>query len=70
MPVAEPFTGHIVADHALVALGETSIHDAHHGSTRPDKPRRAPRAKTATEKQFLALGEVAEAFLLGAAAAG
>ena len=59
-----------MADHALVAPGETSIHDAHHGSTRPDKPRRAPRAKTATEKQFLALGEVAEAFLLGAAAAG
>jgi hypothetical protein len=68
--VAEPSTGHIVADHALVAPGETSIHDAHYGSTRPDKPRRAPRAKTATEKQFLALGEVAEAFLLGAAAAG
>jgi transposase len=68
--VAEPSTGHIVADHALVAPGETSIHDAHYGSTRPDKPRRAPRAKTATEKQFLALGDIAEAFLLGAAAAG
>ena len=37
---------------------------------RPDKPRRAPRPRTAQEKQFLALGEVAEAFLTGAAAAG
>jgi hypothetical protein len=36
--VAEPFTGEIVADHALVAPGETSIDDAHYGSTRPDKP--------------------------------
>ena len=39
-------------------------------SSRPDTPRRAPRAKTATEQQFLALGEVAEQFLVGAAAAG
>jgi transposase len=68
--VAEPFTGEIVADHALVAPGETSIDDAHYGSTRPDKPRRAPRPRTPTEKEFLALGEVAEAFLVGAAAAG
>ena len=65
----QPSTSHIVAEHALVAPGETSIHDAHYGSTRPDKPRRAPRAKTATEKRFLALGEVAEAFVLGAATA-
>jgi transposase len=68
--VLEPFTGEIVAEHALVAPGETSIVDAHYGSSRPDKPRRAPRAKTVTEKRFLALGEVAEQFLLGAAAAG
>ncbi|HET9655785.1 MAG TPA: IS21 family transposase [Kineosporiaceae bacterium] len=68
--VLEPFTGEVVAEHALVAPGEVSIVDAHYGSTRPDKPRRAPRAKTAAEKQFLALGEVAEAFLTGAAAAG
>jgi hypothetical protein len=68
--VLEPFTGEIVADHALVAPGETSIVDGHYGSSRPDKPRRAPRAKTAEEKRFLALGEVAVAFLTGAAAAG
>ena len=40
------------------------------GSARPDKPRRAPRARTAAEKQFLAPGEPATAFLAGAAAAG
>jgi hypothetical protein len=68
--VLEPFTGEIIADHALVAPGEVSIVDDHYGSTRADKPCRAPRAKTATEKQFLALGEVAAAFLTGAAAAG
>src|SRR5918911_740529 len=59
----EPFTGEIVAEHALVAPGETSVVDAHYGSARPDKPHRAPRAKTAQEKRFLALGEVAAAFL-------
>ena len=68
--VLEPFTGEIVAGHALVAPGETSIVDEHYGSSRPDKPRRAPRAKTAEEKRFLALGEVAVTFLTGAAAAG
>ena len=66
----EPGTGQIVAEHAVLAPGETSILDAHYGSARPDKPARAPRAKTTTEKQFLALGEIATAFLTGAAAAG
>jgi hypothetical protein len=68
--VVESFTGEVVAEHALVAPGEVSIVDEHYGSTRPDKPRRAPRAKIATEKRFLALGEVADRFLTGAAAAG
>jgi len=68
--VVEPLTGELVADHALVAPGETSILDEHYGSSRPDKPRRAARPKTAAEKQFLALGPVAHAFLTGAAAAG
>ena len=54
--VLEPFTGEIVADHALVAPGETSIVDEHYGGSRPDKPRPAPRAKTAEEKRFLAPG--------------
>jgi transposase len=66
----EPFTGEIVAEHPLVAPGETSIVDEHYGAVRPDKPRRAPRPKTVVEQQFLALGEIAERFLAGAAAAG
>jgi hypothetical protein len=70
LSVLESFTGEVVAEHALVAPGEVSIVDEHYGSARPDKPRRAPRARTATEKRFLALGEVAERFLTGAAAAG
>jgi len=68
--ILEPFTGQIAAEHQLVAPGEVSIADEHYGSARPDKPRRAPRARTAAEKQFLALGEPAAAFLAGAAAAG
>ena len=59
-----------LAEHALVAPGETSIVDDHYGRPAPDKPRRAPRPRTAAEKAFLALGPVAEAFLTGAAAAG
>ncbi len=60
----------IVADHAVVAPGEASIVDEHYGGTRPDRPRRAPRARTEAEKAFLALGPVAETFIKGAAAAG
>jgi transposase len=70
LQVLESFTGEVLAEHALIAPGETSIRDEHYGSARPDTPRRAPRAKTQTERDFLALGEVAERFLLGAAAAG
>jgi hypothetical protein len=68
--VLEPFTGEVAAEHQLVAPGETSIADEHYGSARPDKPRRAPRPRTDAEKQFLALGPAAAAFLAGAAAAG
>jgi transposase len=68
--VLEPFTGEIAAEHRLVAPGEVSIADEHYGSSRPERPRRAPRARTAAEKQFLALGDPAAAFLAGAAAAG
>jgi len=68
--VLEPFTGKVVAEHALVGPGKTSIIDEHYGNARPDKPRRAPRAKTSQEKRFLGLGEVAAAFLTEAAAAG
>lgn len=68
--VLEPFTGELAAEHTLVAPGEVSVIDEHYGSARPDRPRRAPRARTADEKQFLALGDAAAAFLTGAAAAG
>jgi len=68
--VLETFTGEVVADHGLVAPGETSILDEHYGFSRPDTPARAPRPRNETERQFLALGPVAEQFLVGAAAAG
>jgi hypothetical protein len=68
--VVEPVTGEVLAEHRLVAPGETSIVDDHYGGPRPDRPHRAPRPRTPVEKDFLALGEVAEAFLVGAAAAG
>jgi len=61
--------GEIVASHAIVAPGETSIKDAHYGGPRP-APRRAVRPKTVSEKAFCALGPAAEAFIKGAAASG
>lgn len=68
--VVEPVTGEIHAEHRLVAPGETSILDEHYGGPRPDTPRRAARPRTRAEKEFLALGPMAEQFLTGAAAAG
>ena len=67
--VIEPVTGEIHAEHGLVAPGETSIDDAHYDRPRP-APSRGARPKTAVEREFLALGPVAEQFLVGAAAAG
>ena len=61
--------GEVVAEHTLVAPGEASVRDEHYGGPRP-APRRAVRPKTAAEKEFCALGPVAEAFITGAAAAG
>jgi transposase len=68
--VIEPVTGEVYADHALVAPGETSIIDGHYDRPRPDTPRRGARPRTPVERDFLALGPVAEQFLVGAAAAG
>ena len=62
-------TGRVVAEHVLVAPGEASVLDDHYGGPRP-APRRAVRPKTRQEKEFCALGPVAEAFITGAAAAG
>ena len=69
LSVIEPGTGEIVAEHPLVAPGETSVLDEHYGGPRP-APARAVRPKTVAEKRFCALGPVAEAFITGAAAAG
>ena len=67
--VVEPATGAIVAEHELVAPGETSILDEHYDGPRP-APSRGPRPKTTAEHQFCALGDDAQAFLVGAAAIG
>jgi hypothetical protein len=61
--------GEIIAEHDLVAPGETSILDEHYGGPRP-MPTRAVRPKTQAEKAFCALGPIAEAFIKGAAARG
>ncbi len=61
--------GAVVAEHRLVAPGETSIRDDHYGGPRP-APRRAVRPKTRAEIAFCALGPVAESFIKRAAAAG
>ncbi|GAA5040700.1 hypothetical protein GCM10023317_96830 [Actinopolymorpha pittospori] len=68
--VLEPGTGQVLAEHRLVAPGEASILDEHYGGPRPELPARAVRAKTQAEKDFCALGDVAEEFIKGAAAAG
>jgi hypothetical protein len=68
--VVEPVTGEVHAEHALVAPGEVSIIDAHYHRPRPNNPRRGARPKTPAEREFLALGPVAEQFLTGAASAG
>jgi hypothetical protein len=61
--------GAVLAEHLVVAPGETSIVDDHYGGPRP-KPRRAVRPRTADEVVFCTLGPVAETFIKGAAAAG
>ena len=67
--ILDPATGEVHAQHPLVAPGEASILDEHYGGPRL-APRRSVRPKTAAEKQFCGLGPAAEAFIVGAAAAG
>ena len=67
--ILDPATGEVHAQHPLVAPGEASILDVHYGGPRL-APRRSVRPKTAAEKQFCSLGPAAEAFIVGAAAAG
>jgi len=67
--IVDSRTGEVVADHGVVAPGDSSVADEHYGGARP-KPRRAIRPRTVAEKAFCGLGAPAEAFLAGAAAAG
>lgn len=65
--IIDPNTSEVVADHQSGAPGEVVLDDAHYGGARKP-PNRALRPKTAAEKQFCAIGEIAEQFLVGAAA--
>jgi len=67
--IVDTRSGEVVAEHAAVAPGEASVRDEHYGGARPS-PRRAVRPNTVAEKQFCALGPVAEGFIAGAASAG
>ncbi len=68
--ILDTSSGEVHAEHPLMAPGEASILDEHYGGPRPAVPARAIRPQTVAEKQFCALGPVAEAFIAGAAAAG
>lgn len=70
LTIVAPGTGEVLAEHFLVAPGEVSIDDAHYGKPRPATPARKVKGRTAAEKTFLALGEVAELWLRSAAASG
>jgi len=61
--------GEIIAEHLIVAPGETSVLDEHYGGPRPS-PARAVRPRSPTETAFCALGPAADAFIKGAAATG
>ena len=49
--------------------GQTSVLDAHYGGPRPVTARKV-RPRSVAEQQFCALGDVAAAFITGAAASG
>ena len=49
--IADPGTGEIVAEHALVAPGEVSVLDVHYDGPRPG-PSRGPRPKTSSEIEW------------------
>ena len=61
--------GEQIAEHPQLGPGEASVLDEHYPT--PRKPvSRNPRARTDTEREFLALGEHAEQFIRDGAAAG
>jgi transposase len=59
-----------VARHALTTPGRPSIHDEHYPPPPAGAIERRPRAGSLDERAFLAIGAGAEAWLIGAAAAG
>lgn len=61
--------GRLVAEHPQMGPGESSILDEHYPTPRR-APSRGARARSDTERAFLALGEPAEAFIRAGAAAG
>ena len=63
------WNGDIITRHPLKAPGEVSIYDEHYGG-KSRLPARAVRVRTGSERAFIALGPIAEAFLRSAAAAG
>jgi len=65
-----PGSGEVLAEHPLMAPGETSVTDAHYGRPRPNAPARKVTPRTAAELAFCALGPVAEQWLRSAAASG
>jgi hypothetical protein len=62
-------SGQVVAEQVLVPPDEASVRDEDYGGPRP-APQRVVRPRTAAEREFCALGPVAEAFITDAAAAG
>ena len=59
-----------VARHALTTPGRPSIHDEHYPPRPAGALERRPRARSADEQAFLAIGPAAERWLIAAAAAG
>jgi hypothetical protein len=58
-----------VARHPVAAKGQMTLLDGHYPPRRKS-PERAPKAHTATEREFLALGEGAQRYLVEAASSG
>jgi len=65
-----PGTGEVLAEHPLMAPGETSVLDSHYSRPRLNTPARKVTPRTAAELAFLSLGPVAESWLRHAAASG
>ena len=65
-----PATGEVLAEHPLMAPGQSSVLDAHYGQPRPSTPARKVRPRSAAEQAFCALGPVAQQWLASAAASG